>query len=622
VDEPGSWPRAAPPDLMEGVADYGCVLNIRRGIEAMADSPTNGTSADAATSQTSDGDVLNELRRLLVGPEQTQLRRLQERVDGLMLHAGQVSQVLPEAIHLRSRQDHQLTNALLGPVEEALHTSVRKNPRVLLDILFPLLGPAIRKAIASALRSMIDALNHSLEVSLSWRGMKWRLEAMRTGKPFAEVVLLHTLHYRVEQVFLICRESGLLLLHVAAKAVTPQDGDLVSGMLTAIQDFIRDSFGAQVDEGLVTVQIGELTVWIEQGPQAIVAAVVRGHGPQELRTTVQEAVEAIHLDQREQLEDFRGDPAPFASSRHHLEACLLEQYRPHAQRTSPLLWIIGAVILGALGWWGGWALQQHQRWARYVEILRAEPGIVVTTAERRNGTYVLSGLRDPLAADPLRLLQEAQLDPSTVLSRWELYHALYPPFVLHRARALLSPPDTVQLSLDAQVLHARGTAPHAWILEADRAARLIPGVAEFRREQLVDTTLAELAALKQQIEQVSLHFQIATTQLVSGEEEAFQRLSTAMHRLSELAQAANAHLHIDILGHADTTGREGKNLLLSQARAEQVLSSLVAQGLAGAILSATGVNTKIPHFHEVTDKDRALNRRVSFRVNLTGIAKR
>ena len=124
----------------------------------MADSPTNGASADAPTSQTSDGDVLNELRRLIVGPEQTQLRRLQERVDGLTLHAEQVSQVLPEAIHLRSRQDHQLTNALLGLVEEALHTSVRKNPRVLLDMLFPLVGPAIHEAIASALRSMISTI--------------------------------------------------------------------------------------------------------------------------------------------------------------------------------------------------------------------------------------------------------------------------------------------------------------------------------------------------------------------------------------------------------------------------------------------------------------------------------
>jgi outer membrane protein OmpA-like peptidoglycan-associated protein len=607
---------------MEGVADYGCVLNIWRGIEAMADSPTNGTSADAPTSQTSDGDVLNQLRHLIVGPEQTQLRRLQERVDGLTLHAGQVSQVLPEAIYLRSRQDHQLTNALLGPVEEALHTSVRKNPRVLLDILFPLIGPAVRKAIASALRSMIDSLNHSLEVSLSWRGVKWRLEAMRTGKPFAEVVLLHTLHYRVEQVFLIYRESGLLLLHVAAKAVTPQDGDLVSGMLTAIQEFIRDSFGAQGDEGLVTVQIGELTVWIEQGPQAIVAAVVRGHGPQELRTMVQEAVEAIHLDQRQQLENFRGDPAPFASSRHHLEACLLEQYRPRAQRTSPLLWIIGAAILGGLGWWGGWAIQQHQRWASFLETLRAEPGIVVTAAERRNGTYVLSGLRDPLAADPLRLLQEAQLDPSAVMSRWELYHALYPPFVLHRARALLSPPDTVQLSLDAQALHARGTAPHAWILEADRVARLIPGVAEFRREQLVDTTLAELAALKQQIEQDTVSFRKNTSQLMPGQEEALQQLSANLHRLYALTQEANAHAHIEIIGHTDATGGEGKNQRLSQERAEWMLAALAAQGVPRASLSTMGVGAKDRRFDEVTDEDRALNRRVSFKVTLTSIAKR
>jgi predicted ABC-class ATPase len=63
--------------------------------------------------------------------------------------------------------------------------------------------------------------NHSLDISISWQGVKWRLEAMRTGKPFGEVVLLHTLRYRVEQVFPIQRESGLLLLHVAAKAVTP-----------------------------------------------------------------------------------------------------------------------------------------------------------------------------------------------------------------------------------------------------------------------------------------------------------------------------------------------------------------------------------------------------------------
>jgi OOP family OmpA-OmpF porin len=256
-----------------------------------------------------------------------------------------------------------------------------------------------------------------------------------------------------------------------------------------------------------------------------------------------------------------------------------------------------------------------------VQVLRAEPGFVVTTAEKRGGKYLLAGLRDPLAVEPQHLLRLAQLDAAKVSSRWEPYYALHPAFVLRRANALLAPPDSVQLSLIDGVLQATGTASHAWIVEADRLARLIPGVLAFQREQLVDTTLADLDALKQQIEEVSLHFRLGTTQFSPGEEEAFQRLSAAMHRLSELAQAAKAHVHIDILGHADATGRDAKNLQLSQARAERVLSDLVAQGLAGAILSATGVNTKVPHFHEVTDEDRALNRRVSFRVNLTGIAR-
>ena len=92
---------------------------------------------------------------------------------------------------------------------------------------------------------------------------------------------------------------------MAAKAVTPRDGDLISGMLTAIQDFIRDSFGVHGHEGLATVQMGELTIWIEQGPEAGVAAVVWGNAPPELRAVFREAVEAVHLEQREQLGGLR-----------------------------------------------------------------------------------------------------------------------------------------------------------------------------------------------------------------------------------------------------------------------------------------------------------------------------
>src|SRR5215210_8999913 len=242
-------------------------------------------------------DGLDELRRLLVGPEQQELVRLQKRLDEQdELLPADVGRVLPEAVRLRSRQDKKVTEALLPTVEEAIGISVRKNPQTLVDALFPVIGPAIRRAISEALTGMVQAMNQTLEHSLSPQGLKWRLEAWRTGRSFAEVVMLHTLLYRVEQVFLIHRETGLLLGHVLAGESAVQDADMVSGMLTAIQDFVHDSFSAQKEDALETLQVGGLTVWIEQGPRAILAGVIRGQAPQELRNVFRETLERIHQE--------------------------------------------------------------------------------------------------------------------------------------------------------------------------------------------------------------------------------------------------------------------------------------------------------------------------------------
>ena len=102
------------------------------------------------------------------------------------------------------------------------------------------MGPAIRKAIAATIQGLIQNFNQILEHSFSIKGLRWRLEALRTRRPFAEVVLLHTLVYQVEQVFLVHRKSGLLIDHVVAKTTVPQNPDLVSGMLTAIKDFVQE----------------------------------------------------------------------------------------------------------------------------------------------------------------------------------------------------------------------------------------------------------------------------------------------------------------------------------------------------------------------------------------------
>ena len=331
---------------------------------------------------------LVELRSLLVGPEATQLAGLRHRLEDPSARAEDVSDVLPAAVRLRTRQDEELGRALMPTVEEAIKVSVRRNPKALADAIFPVLGPAIRKAVAQAISSLIQSFDRALEQRLSLRSLRWRWEAWRTGVPYGEVVLRHTLVYRVEQVFLIHGETGTLLHHVAVDEGAAQDGDMISAMLTAIQDFVADSFGVDRESGLQTFAVDDLIVRVERGPQAVLACVIRGHAPPTLFGVFQDAVETVHLDLSEELDAFRGDPAPFERARPILQRCLEAQEVERERRgVGPAFVVVATVVALALGWWGFTAIRAERRWSGYLARLAAAPGIVVVDASRRGAGH-------------------------------------------------------------------------------------------------------------------------------------------------------------------------------------------------------------------------------------------
>src|SRR6202007_1052653 len=112
--------------------------------------------------------------------------------------------------------------------------------------------------------------------------------------------------YAVEHVFLIHHHTGLLISHVAAEDAASQDPQLVSSMLAAIQDFVRDSFKGAEQHGVNTMQLGDLRLWWEAGPLAMLVALIRGNPPEELRETMREVLARIHEDRRQTLETFNG----------------------------------------------------------------------------------------------------------------------------------------------------------------------------------------------------------------------------------------------------------------------------------------------------------------------------
>ncbi len=527
-----------------------------------------------------------ELRTLLLAPEHTQLDELRDRLDNHIVQPGDVSRVLPDAFAIRGEGDPQLATALTPYVENGFVTAVQKSPRTIVDAIAPIMGPAIRQAIARALQSMTQSFQHTLDESLSVRGLRWRLEAWRTGKPFAEVVLLHRLRYRVEQVFLIHRETGLLLHHVASDGAVVQDQHVVSGMLTAIQSYVQDSFGASPDQTLDQFQVGEWTVWIEQGSQAYVACVIRGAPPASLRENVHDALDHIHALHAKTLAGFVGDAGAFRVTQPQLERCLQAHYEPPVANPSLKFWIlIGVLLLGAV-WWGWTTYQTHSRWSNLLERLREEPGIVLTQARSMWGGYHIEGLRDLLAKDPRALVIEAGLDPSTVKERWSSYYAMDAPLVLARAHSMLRPPETVTFRIDGDTLIATGYASTDWAGETRRLAPLIPGISRYRDEGVVATSLP---VLLDRVNRTVIRFGPGSSTVESSERPALNALSMTLRELDQAARQSGHRVRLEIHGSADETGPSALNLQLSHQRARAVFAILAEDRIGEAMTLHAGI---------------------------------
>lgn len=575
--------------------------------------PDDETSSARPGSSPSVPDEFEMVRELLLGREKTQISRLQERLENPELRAQDVGRVLPEAVRACVAEGDRLARALVPSVESALQESVRRKPSILTNAIFPVIGPAIRRASAEAIGRLVQSVNQALEHSLSLRGLKWRLEALRTGRSYAEIVLCRTLVYRVEQLYLIQRSSGLLLHHLAQPDVAPQQADVVSGLLTAIRDFVADSFASHPEEGLHTLEVGGLSVWVETGPHAILAAVIRGHPPAELRQALQSALERVHAEYAPALQSAEASPPALAESAPILSGCLLGRISRPAARSFRAFWAATIVVLVLAGWWVFSVVRDNRRWAGYLGRLAAEEGIVVSDASKQHGRFRVVGWRDPFAVDPASLLEEFGLEPERVVAHWEPYQGMTPSLVLRRARRSLGPPEGVELGFEAGVLRASGVAPKTWIAEAGARAVSIPGVEDFDASRVFDPLESRLSESVRNIEATTLYFG-ETTRLVAGQEEAVRRLAAASKTLLETARRADRRFQIRIQGHTDRTGTSEYNLRLSQQRAEEARALLESQGLPADGFQTVGLGASQPLRPGASPAEETQNRRVSFRV--------
>lgn len=519
---------------------------------------------------------LAALRTLLLREDRARLDDIEARLAAMDITAEELAERLPEAIALRARQDKQLGVALAATVEDAIEESVRRRPGDFADAIFPVLGPAIRKAIAETMAELVASINRAMEHSFSPRGIRWRVEAWRSGVPYAQVVMRHALVYRVEQVFLVHSASGLLIAKASPPDLVVPDADLVSGMLTAIRDFVGDSFAQDAAAGgLRTFRVGELTVLVEPGPDAMLAAVVRGEAPESFRVKLQETIEGVHAQFSSALAEFDGDSAPFDGVQPMLDDRLdtvLETDTPKGAKVNWRPVAIAVVLLIVLAI--TIAVRADRRWDRVTAALDSTPGLTVVRAERGWWRSAIRGLRDPDAPTPDAVIVAAGSDPALIKQRWDPYLSLAPEMVAART--------------------AREAATSGATSGAMPAA--MP---------------AALRPLADSIAAARILFAIGSAALGAEGSASLARVAERLGEMRARADALHGVIDVELIGRADGSGTDANNASLSAQRVDAVLAAL-APAARGARVITRAVGSAAPLDGRDPATRARINRSVSF----------
>ena len=594
------------------------------------------------------------LKALLLSEERHRLEALEFYFKNPKAHAKKIAQALPKAIRQADGEllRDALDEALHDTVQACLVESVHREPELYVDALYPVILPMIKKSIAEAFKEVMQSLNSAIEQGLSINRFAWHYQAWRSGMPYREVVLRNTLTYRVEQAFLIDRETGLLLRHVSNEGIDElRDSDAISAMLTAIQDFTQDSFSANQQDKLDTVEIGDYTVFLDRGAYAMLACVIQGIPPYSLRDHFETILGNIHQKYIGLLTKFEGDSEPLAVIDSDLKKCLLSERKQIEDKSAvsgkyiliPLL-----LIFAILGYWtyDNWLFEQRRE--NYLNLLSQHQGIVITENDYLQGELIVKGLYDPLIANPDEILKRSTLQGDEVTTEWQAYHSLVPAIVEQRLKQVLQAPPLVKITLKETHLTLTGVADKAWIRNLATITPILTGVTaiayhqlqtypqfikqqletpetvtlffhngrlqlqgiapiawrnslakkiaklnfitDYQLDKLEITEIKQRQVLNEKLEKQFIYF-IKGSEILETQSKKLLNLVSLIKEINHLSKPLKETMYLIITGHTDGLNTTQYNTALAQERAEKIINYLKQQTVPIEMIIASQLST-------------------------------
>jgi hypothetical protein len=186
-----------------------------------------------------DAQMLIDLRQLLLAGDRAELENLRQLLhekDRLRAHLSPILEEQMDFIRQNFPAEYRAV------VRDLVDDRIRESQGEIVDVLYPVLGNLIKKYIdrqIQLLKENVEAQIAATKKQLNfWEKIKnWR----RVEPSQTDIVLAGAKNLELKQIFLIEKDSGIVLAQAAADD-EKIDVESVAGMLTAIKSFAEDAF--------------------------------------------------------------------------------------------------------------------------------------------------------------------------------------------------------------------------------------------------------------------------------------------------------------------------------------------------------------------------------------------
>jgi len=494
----------------------------------------------------------------------------------------------------------QLSDALQKVIAPAISKEIANNQDVMIDALYPIMGGMISKYVTQAIKELMEHINRKIEQGFSVERFKRKIKAKLSGVSETELLLEESSDAIISALFIIHKETGLLISSASLEDHEIDDPYMVASMASAIKDFITDWIN-QHQENKEEIQIlsyGNATLYIESAGSVYVIAFLDSEPDYELRSDINAFFASVVKEYAKYFQHFDGDDSTpeVKELSQKLKAYLLAQKNldepsPGKQKINPakvILLLLAAILLGYGVYWGYkeyilYTLEKQiaQASAQEVNLEEQEGKVVmegyvkslthvpamIELVEKRTGKKVVNHLHFSVSTmEQLLKARDAEIhayDEKLSVMQKDLAQISKP--ALQKIVLLKNRVDLLNGKIDAlrkkeQEIH------HALHIKEEIAATLFE---TFRDSPYYhpDTQSLDFAPLH-----------LFPASKARYREPAMQTLSQTVKTYLEVLSPYRAYLEkIVIEGHSDSSGEKEKNMRITQERADAVKAYLLKQ---------------------------------------------